>query len=94
MSEDTPLHRKKVTVDFNGGNQSSNAGLLLVRESERKLGVCQRLAAAMPDRRDRDRIRHSMREMLMARVSAIACGYEDTNRSVDEARGRSLSRDR
>jgi hypothetical protein len=86
MTENTPLpfdlpavHRKKVTVDFNGGNQSSNAGLLLVRESERKLGVCERLAAAMPDRRDPDRIRHSMREMLMARVSAIACGYKDAN---------------
>jgi hypothetical protein len=86
MTEDTPLpfdlpavHRKKITVDFNGGNQSSNAGLLVLRESERKLGVCQRLAAAMPDRRDPNRIQHSMREMLMARVSAIACGYEDAN---------------
>jgi hypothetical protein len=43
MTEDTPLpfdlpavHRKKITVDFNGGNQSSNAGLLLLREAERK----------------------------------------------------------
>jgi hypothetical protein len=86
MPEDTPLpfdlpavDRKKLTVDFNGGTQSSDAGLLLLREAERKLGVCLRLAAAMPDRRDPDRIRHSMREMLMQRVSAIACGYEDTN---------------
>jgi len=86
MTEDTPLpfdlpavHRKKLTVDFNGGTQSSNGGLLLLREAERKLGVCQRLAAGMPDRRDPDRIQHSMREMLMERVSAIACGYEDAN---------------
>jgi len=81
MTEDTPLpfdlpavHRKKITVDFNGGNQSSDAGLLLLREAERKLGVCQRLAAAIPDRRDPDRILHTMHEMLMERVSAIACG--------------------
>src|SRR5215470_8855400 len=86
MTEDTPLpfdlpavHRKKLTADFNGGTQSSNGGLLLLREAERKLGVCQRLAAGMPDRRDPDRIQHSMREMLMERVSAIACGYEDAN---------------
>ena len=86
MTEDTPLpfdlpsvHRKKITVDFNGGNQSSNAGLLLLREAERKRGVCQRLAAAMPDHRDPDRILHTMHEMLMARASAIACGYEDAN---------------
>src|SRR5204863_5882315 len=86
MTEDTPLpfdlpavHRKKLTVDFNGGNQSSNAGLLLQREAERKPGVCQRLAAAIPDHRDPDRILHTMHEMLMARAWAGACGYEDSN---------------
>jgi hypothetical protein len=31
----------------------------------------------MPDRRDPDRIQHAMFEMVMARASAIACGYED-----------------
>ena len=64
-------------MDFEGGNQSSDAGLLLLREAERRLGVCRRLAAAMPDRRDPDRIEHEMLEMVMARVAAIACGYED-----------------
>ena len=34
------VRRKKLTVDFEGGNQSSNGGLLLLRHSERKLGVC------------------------------------------------------
>jgi hypothetical protein len=71
--------RKKLTVDFNGGNQSSNGGLLLLREKERTLGVCRLLADAMPDRRDADRIRHAMFEMVTARVAAIACGYEDNN---------------
>ena len=59
MTDDTLLPfdlpavcRKKLTVDFDGGNQSSDAGLLLLREVERKLGVCRRLAEAMPDRRD------------------------------------------
>ena len=84
MTDDTTLpfdlpsvHRKKITVDFDGGNQSSDGGLLLLREAERKLGVCQRLAEAMPDRRDPDRIQHAMFEMVMARVSAIACGHKD-----------------
>ena len=42
MTDDTPLpfdlpavHRKKLTVDFDGGTQSSDAGLLLLREAER-----------------------------------------------------------
>lgn len=84
MTDDTLLpfelpsvRRKKLTVDFAGGNQSSDGGLLLLREAERKLGVCRRLAAAMPDRRAPDRVRHAMFEMVMARAAAIACGYED-----------------
>jgi len=84
MTDNTPLpfdlpsvRRKKLTVDFEGGNQSSDGGLLLLRQAERKLGVCRRLADAMPDRRDPDRIRHAMFEMVMARVAAIACGHKD-----------------
>jgi hypothetical protein len=84
MTDDTPLpfdlsavRRKKLTVDFGGGNQSSNGGLLLLRRAERNLGICRRLADSMPDRRDASRIRHAMFEMVMARVCAIACGYED-----------------
>ena len=84
MTEDTLLpfdlpavRRKKLTVDFAGGNQSSDAGLLLLREAERKLGVCRRLALTMPDRRDGGRIRHAMFEMVMARTAAIACGHKD-----------------
>ena len=84
MTDDTPLpfdlpsvRRKKLTVDFAGGNQSSNGGVLLLREAERNHGVCLRLAEAMPDRRDPDRIRHAMFEMVMSRVLAIACGHED-----------------
>ncbi len=57
MTDNTPLpfdlpsvRRKKLTVDFEGGNQSSDGGLLLLRQAERKLGVCRRLADAMPDR--------------------------------------------
>src|SRR5262249_29434654 len=84
MTDDTLLpfdlpavRRKKLTVDFNGGNQSSDAGLLLLRDAERKFGVCRRLAAAMPDRRDPDRIRQEMFEMVMALASAVACGHKD-----------------
>jgi hypothetical protein len=31
----------------------------------------------MPDRRDPDRVRHAMFEMVMARAAAIACGHKD-----------------
>jgi len=86
MTDDTLLafdlpavQRKKLTVDFEGGNQSSDAGLLLLREAERRLGVCRRLACAMPDHRDQGRIRHEMFELVAARAFAITCGYKDAN---------------
>jgi hypothetical protein len=84
MTDDIPLpfdlpavRRKKLTVDFDGGTQSSDGGLLLLRAAECRLGVCRRLADAMPDRRDPERVRHAMFEMVMARAAAIACGHED-----------------
>jgi hypothetical protein len=84
MTDDTLLPfnlpavcRKKLTVDFEGGNQSSNCGALLLREAERDVGVCRRLAETMPDRRAPDHIQHQMVEMVTARVTAIACGHED-----------------
>jgi len=64
-------------VDFAGGNQSSDGGLLLLQQVERKLAVCARLAAAMPDRRDASCVEHETLEMVTARVSAIACGHKD-----------------
>lgn len=73
------VHRKKLTVDFDGGNQSSDGGLLLLRQAERKLGVCRRLAETMPDPRDQSRVRHEMFELVAARAFAIGCGYKDGN---------------
>ncbi len=71
------VRRKKLTVDFDGGNQSSDAGLLVLRAAEDKVGVCARMAAALPDRRDATRIRHRLTEIISARVFGICCGYED-----------------
>src|SRR6516165_6642709 len=73
------VHRKKLTIDFDGGNQSSDGGLLLLRQVERKIGVCQRLAEVMPDSRDQSRVRHEMFELVATRAFAISCGYKDGN---------------
>ncbi len=84
MIDATPLpfdlpavSRKKLTVDFAGGNQSSDGGLLALRAAEAKVGVIARLAAALPDRRDPTRVRHDHDEIIGARVLGICCGYED-----------------
>lgn len=71
--------RKKVSVGFDGGMLSSDAGVLLLRGIERRLGLSDRLAACMRDRRDQTRIDHTLEEMLRLRMFAMAAGYEDAN---------------
>src|SRR5512147_3009123 len=86
MQDNTPsplclpaVARKKVIVGFDGGLMSSHAGVLLLREVERRLGIATRLAACIPDRRDPERISHGVAEMLRLRMFAIAAGYEDAD---------------
>jgi len=69
--------RKKLTVDFDGGNQSSDAGVLLLRAAEQKIGVIAALAAAFRDRRDPTRVQHRIGEIIASRVFGICCGWED-----------------
>jgi hypothetical protein len=48
---------KKVTAAFDGGRITSNGGVLLLAQAERKLGIAGRLAAHFPDGRDPARVR-------------------------------------
>jgi Transposase DDE domain group 1 len=74
-----PVARKKLSVGFDGGQLSSDAGVLLLRGVEKKLGLAARLASCIRDRRKPERIEHSLEEMLRLRMFAIAAGYEDAN---------------
>src|SRR5882762_11983160 len=65
MSENTLLPfdlpsiaRKKVSVGFDGGQLSSDAGVLLLRGVEKKLGLAARLSSCIRDRRNPERIEH------------------------------------
>lgn len=77
------LQGKEVTCDFNGGDIASDGGALLVAEADRKLGLTEKLAACVHDERDPNKVRHSVGEMLLQRVTQIACGYEDCNDADD-----------
>src|SRR5260221_9146546 len=71
--------RKKITADFDGGRISSDGGVMLLAQADRRLGIVERLAQAIPDARDPDRIIHLLPDILRARIFAIACGYEDAD---------------
>jgi hypothetical protein len=86
MTEDSLLpfdlpavQRKKVTAAFDGGRLSSDGGVLLLKEIERRLNIVGRLAGCIRDRRDPSRIEHTIEEMLRLRIFAIAAGYEDAD---------------
>src|SRR3982751_4394310 len=70
---------KKLTAAFDGGNLTSDGGVLLLAQAARRLQIAEKLAAVIPDRRDPSRIRHRLSEILLARILAIACGYEDAD---------------
>jgi hypothetical protein len=73
----SPVDGLDIHARFDGGALSSDGGVLLLREIERKVGVSDVLASCLADRRDPARVRHSFTAMIRARVMAIACGYED-----------------
>jgi hypothetical protein len=73
------LHRKKLAADFQGGDLTSDGGLPLLREVDRRIGLLDALSAAIRDPRDPDRIEHDQRTLLAQRILAIAAGYEDLN---------------
>jgi hypothetical protein len=52
---------------------------MLLSMADRRLGVAERLARCIPDRRDRSRIAHTIADMIRARAFAICCGYEDAD---------------
>src|SRR5258708_25722224 len=71
--------RKKVSAAFDGGRISSDGGVMLLAQADRRLGIAERLARAIPDGRDPDRVTHLLPDILRARIFAIACGYEDAD---------------
>ena len=73
------VRRKKVSAAFDGGLISSDGGLVLLRETERSLGLAETLAGCIRDRRNQAQVVHSLSAMLRFRMFAIACGYEDAD---------------
>ena len=73
------VHRKKITAAFDGGRLSSDGGAMLLGLAERRIGIADRLAAEITDRRDPTRVVHALSDILRARILAIACGYEDAD---------------
>ena len=70
---------RRVEAAFDGGRQTSDAGLLLLREVAERTGLLRRFADCFTDYRRPDLIEHTVSELVSQRVLAQVQGYEDLN---------------
>jgi hypothetical protein len=73
------LYRREVVAQFDGGDITTDAGGLLLREVDRRLSLTERVAACFTDYRRADLIEHQVRELASQRLYGLALGYEDLN---------------
>jgi hypothetical protein len=71
--------QKTLTVNFRGGDLSSDGGMLFVRQLDERWKITERLAAVLDDHRDQRYIRHELLTLLRQRLYQIVAGYEDCN---------------
>src|SRR3990172_3438633 len=74
-----PLNRGDVVARFDGGEITSDAGALLLREVERRTGILRQFSSCFTDHRRPDRIEHSVFELVAQRIYGLALWYEDLN---------------
>ena len=74
-----PLRSRDIIAKFDGGNITSDAGVLLLREVEKRTHILKRLSQCFKDYRNPDRIEHTVEELVKQRVYGISMGYEDLN---------------
>jgi Transposase DDE domain group 1 len=70
---------RAVVARFDGGTMTSDAGAVLLRQTDQRLNLLPRLAACFEDRRSPWLISHSVRELVSQRVYGLALGYQDLN---------------
>ena len=73
------LGRRVIEGGFDGGSMTSDAGVMLLGATDRKLRLLQAAASCIADPRSPLLITHSVADMLRQRVYGLALGWEDLN---------------
>lgn len=71
--------RREVVARFDGGTITTEAGGLLLHQTEQKVGILRQFTRCFEDHRNPARIEHSVGELVRQRVYGLAQGYEDLN---------------
>jgi len=74
-----PVKRRRVQAEFSGGEVTSDGGVMLLRQADRRTGLMEAIDCTLPDPRDPKLITHTQLSLLRQRVYGIALGYEDLN---------------
>jgi hypothetical protein len=72
-----PVEGRRVVAAFDGGTITSDAGALLLGETDRAIRLTERFASCFTDTRVAELVEHSVATMVTQRVLGIALGYED-----------------
>jgi Transposase DDE domain group 1 len=72
---------RSLVVRFSDLELSSDAGILLARQAEQQVQVCQGLAECIEEWRDPNKLTHSLHQLVSQRVYQMVGGYEDANDS-------------
>jgi len=70
---------RKIHLDFQGGEVTSEGGVLLLGQADRKLQLTEQVAAILRDGRRQASCEHDRLRLLRQRVYGLALGYEDLN---------------
>ena len=70
---------RKVIANFSGGRITSDAGIVLMAELDKKLKITSRFASCFRDYRDLSYVNYPIHQLLAQRVYGIVLGYEDVN---------------
>ena len=76
----TPIRfqfQPRIALDFEGGALSSDAGLIVLRELDHRLGLTRCLEGLLEDSRNQLYVQHPLSDMIRQRLYQIAAGYED-----------------
>ena len=73
------LGSREVRGEFDGGDISSDAGGLLLRETEKRTGILEQFAGCFQDHRDPRFVEHRIEQLVAQRVYGLCLGYEDLN---------------
>lgn len=74
---------RELVAEFSGGQITSDGGVMLLGELDRRLKMVERLAACFEDNREASHTEHSVKELLRQRLYGLALGYEDLNDHED-----------